>query len=143
MSPLCIKRTTFDKPFCATSALAPRKAFAQSMCMPRKNAQRSPLHQPSFLRKWRKFRDLSQEELAERAGVKHSTVSRLENGVSAWVQDTMEGLAEVLDCSVQELLFMDPEKPEEFMKNIIAGSSVARAGFANFLSETADSYKVS
>jgi hypothetical protein len=38
---------------------------------------------------------------------------------------------------------MDPEKPEEFMKNIMAGSSVARAGFAGFLSETAASYKVS
>lgn len=113
------------------------------MCVPRKPAERSPLHQPSFLRQWRKFRGLSQEELAAQAGVKHSTVSRLENGVSAWSQDTMEALAEVLDCSVQELLFMDPEKPEEFMKNIVAGSPVARAGFATFLSEAADSYKVS
>jgi transcriptional regulator with XRE-family HTH domain len=110
--------------------------------MPRKAAPENVLHQPSYLREWRKFRDLSQEELAARAGVKHSTVSRLENGITGWVQDTMEALADALDCSVSELLFMDPTHPEDFFREIVGSRpGVARTGFANFLSEKLGTYK--
>ncbi len=106
-----------------------------------RKSETPPAHQPSQLRQWRKFRGLSQEELAAHAGVKHSTISRLENGVSAWNQDTIEILADVLDCSPSELIFMDPFNPEDFFRTIARATPVARQGLSTFLSEAASLYR--
>lgn len=62
-----------------------------------------------FIREWRKYRRLSQEQLAERAGLRtHSAISHLENGRSEYTQSSLEALASVLHCQPGELLDVDP-----------------------------------
>ena len=71
---------------------------------PRKQYRRT------FIREWRKFRGLTLEQLAERIGMKASTLSYLERGQSAYTQGTLESLALALNVEVASLLTVDPGK---------------------------------
>lgn len=57
---------------------------------------------------WRLFREMSQAELAERAGVSEGTIAMLETGHRQFTQGTLEAVAKVLECSVVDLLVRDP-----------------------------------
>jgi DNA-binding Xre family transcriptional regulator len=71
---------------------------------------KKPLGLP-LLSKWRKYRDgMTQEELAERAGVTHGLISQLETGKTRYGQETLEALAEVLNCKPADILNVDPTK---------------------------------
>lgn len=56
------------------------------------------------LRAWRAKRGLSQQFLAEQAGLSRVYVSRVENSAASVSLDTMERLANVLAIDVAELL---------------------------------------
>lgn len=62
-----------------------------------------------YLRKWRKLRKLSVEDLAEKAGLSPGLISQIENQLSAGSPDSLEKLAAALDCEVGELLDIEPE----------------------------------
>jgi transcriptional regulator with XRE-family HTH domain len=68
--------------------------------------------QRHFIREWRKFRELTQEQLAERIGVTKSYVSKVEAGKRRYDQPFLEAAAEVLRCDVADLLVRDPSDPE-------------------------------
>jgi DNA-binding Xre family transcriptional regulator len=73
---------------------------------------KKPLGLP-LLSKWRKYRDgMTQEELAERAGVTHGLISQLENGKVRYGQETLEALAEALNCKPAHILNVDPTKDD-------------------------------
>ena len=57
-----------------------------------------------MLREWREYRQLTQRELADRSGVHHITISRLENGVSRANPSTVRKLAAALDCGPLQLM---------------------------------------
>lgn len=78
----------------------------------RKKTERSngPRH---FIRQWRKYRGLTQEQLAGRLGVVTSSVSQLETGKQGYSQPVLEELAVALNCSVTDLLGVDPTKEGE------------------------------
>ncbi len=59
------------------------------------------------LRAIRESRTLTQRELAEKAGITHATISRIENGQSARVS-TVRKLVEALDCESSALTTADP-----------------------------------
>lgn len=65
-----------------------------------------------FLREWRKYRRLTQEELAERIDVTAGAISQLENGLINYTQPTLEALADALDCAPGDILSKDPRLPE-------------------------------
>lgn len=65
-------------------------------------------HPRHFIRQWRKFRGLSQEQLAERVGVTHGAISQLENGKIAYTQPMLEALAEAMMCEPGDLVVRDP-----------------------------------
>jgi transcriptional regulator with XRE-family HTH domain len=54
------------------------------------------------LRKLRRIKDLTQEELAEQVGVSTNFISQVERGVNAPSFDILQKLAEVLGVRVQE-----------------------------------------
>ncbi len=56
---------------------------------------------------------MSQEQLAELAGMSPGNLSLLERGEINYTQPTLEALADALDCSVVDLLTRDPKQPGE------------------------------
>jgi transcriptional regulator with XRE-family HTH domain len=63
-----------------------------------------------FLKEWRTYRGLTQEQLAERVGWGVSNVSQLETGRQGYSQDGLERLADALRCDPGHLLSVDPTK---------------------------------
>lgn len=68
--------------------------------------------QPHYIKEWRKFRGLSQEQFAERVGVTKSYVSKIENGKRRYDQPFIEAAAQVLRCEVPDLIVRDPSDPD-------------------------------
>jgi transcriptional regulator with XRE-family HTH domain len=63
----------------------------------------------NYVRSWREHRGLTQNQLAERIGMTHSQISRVESGNQQYTQKTLEKFARVLDCTVTDLLARPPE----------------------------------
>lgn len=62
----------------------------------------------TFLREWRKHRGLTQERLAERAGVSQGMISQLETGESDYTGELLEKLADALQCEPADLIMRNP-----------------------------------
>ena len=62
----------------------------------------------TYLRQWREFRELSQEELADRMGTTGASVSRVESAQTPYTQDWLEAAAEALGCTAADLISRDP-----------------------------------
>lgn len=84
----------------------------QNLCMADENL--NFLAVPTFVRKWRKLRDMTQEELGEKIGVSGSSISQLENGKQGFTDKTLADIAAVLDCSPLALLACDPTRQDSF-----------------------------
>jgi transcriptional regulator with XRE-family HTH domain len=61
-----------------------------------------------FIRAWRNYRGLSQEKLGSRIGVTHGAISLLERGKIGYTQQTLEALADALQCEAADLLWREP-----------------------------------
>lgn len=82
-----------------------------------------PLYQRTFIRAWREYRKMSQEELAERVGeylleneisekgYTYASIGRIENGRMPYSQPIMEGIAKALRVPVATLIVSPP--PED------------------------------
>jgi transcriptional regulator with XRE-family HTH domain len=62
----------------------------------------------TYVREWRKYRGLTQEQLAERVGWSVGNISPLERGLQGYSQEGLEALAEALQCDPGQLLMVDP-----------------------------------
>ncbi len=65
-----------------------------------------------FLKEWRKYRVLTQEQLAERSGLTQGLISQLENNTSDYSGETLAALAFALNCEEADLIMRNPEDPE-------------------------------
>lgn len=61
-----------------------------------------------YLAAWRKYRNLTQEQLAERTGITQGMISQLETGRSDFSGKVLEMLADALMCEPADLLMRDP-----------------------------------
>lgn len=68
--------------------------------------------QPHYIKEWRKFRGMTQEQLAERIGITKSYVTKIEKGSRRYDQPFLEAAAEVLRCDPADLIMRDPTDPE-------------------------------
>lgn len=66
----------------------------------------------TFIKEWRVFRKLTQEQLAERIGMTPGNLSLIERGLQNYTQETLEGLADALECSPADLLARHPSDPD-------------------------------
>lgn len=70
---------------------------------------------PTYLRAWRKFRDLSQDRVIERLELEaefpfsKGQLSRVERGEQPYSQDLLEALAGIYGCDSADLLKRDPQ----------------------------------
>ena len=72
----------------------------------------SESRRPTFLRQWRQFRDLNQADAADRLDIKQGTLSKIERGDIPYNQDFLERAALAYGCDVEDLLSVDPLKPD-------------------------------
>jgi DNA-binding Xre family transcriptional regulator len=63
-----------------------------------------------FIKEWRKYRGLSQETLAERTDMSVSNLSQLETNKQGYSWETIQALAEALNCEPGDLFTVDPTK---------------------------------
>lgn len=68
--------------------------------------------QPHYIKEWRKFRGLTQDQLAERIGVTKSYVSKIESAKRRYDQPFLESAAEVLQCAPADLIIRNPSDPD-------------------------------
>ena len=61
-----------------------------------------------FFRAWRKYRQLTIEQLADRVDMSVSSISQLERGLQGFSDTTLLALAEALMCEPGDLLSRDP-----------------------------------
>lgn len=72
-----------------------------------------PLRPKTRIQRWRKFRRLTQEQLAERVDKTKGWVSQIEKGTIPYTQDTLEALADALGTDPASLLRSDPEEDKD------------------------------
>jgi transcriptional regulator with XRE-family HTH domain len=68
-----------------------------------------PRFRRTFIKQWREYRNLNQEQLAERLDMTQPHLSMLENGRRGYTQETLEAVAEALQTDVASLLMRNPE----------------------------------
>lgn len=66
-----------------------------------------------YFKEWRKFRGLTQEDLADRVGASAPSISQLERGIQGFTNSTLEAVADALQCSPADLLGVNPFKDGE------------------------------
>jgi len=69
-----------------------------------------PQRRRHFIKQWREFRGLSQEQLAERIDRSRGLISQLESYTANYTAETLEALAAALNCGPWDLLNVDPTK---------------------------------
>jgi transcriptional regulator with XRE-family HTH domain len=72
-------------------------------------AEAHPNHR---IREWRKYRGLTQEQLAERIGIARSYLTKIERGSRRYDQPFLEAAAEALRTEPARLINVDPTAPE-------------------------------
>jgi len=68
---------------------------------------RSIIDGENALRAWRKYRGLTQDQLADKAKVRKATVSEIENGKAQGKPAIWRAFAEVLNVTVDDILPLD------------------------------------
>lgn len=75
-------------------------------------------YRKTYIREWRKFRNLTQEQLSSRLeelgqhDLGPTALSMLERGERAYTQQSLEALAEALSTDAASLLMRNPMDPE-------------------------------
>lgn len=75
---------------------------------PIKKPQRKRLRH--FIKEWREYRGLTQEQVADRIGVSATTFGRIEGSKVPYNQDFLEEAAYALQCEPGDLLHVNPTK---------------------------------
>lgn len=73
---------------------------------------KEPRYRTTFIRQWRKHRDMSLEKLAERVPMDKGNLSKVERGYLPYNQEMLERIADALGTDVASLLIRDPTEPE-------------------------------
>jgi len=68
--------------------------------------------QRQYFKEWRKYRGLTQEQLAERIGIARSYLTKIERGDRRYDQPFLEAAADALRCSPADLIIRDPTDSE-------------------------------
>lgn len=101
---MCHEGTTIINPVCAPAAKDSCGAWAQPLCM--HGTKRT------YIREWRQHRELTLEKLAERIGITHGALSKIERGQRPYSQALLEALAGELGTDPASLLMRNPGDPE-------------------------------
>lgn len=84
-----------------------------------------PRFRRTFLKEWREYRELTQEQAAERVGMDRSNLSRVERGEVPYSQALLEAASEAYRCEPWDLLNVNPLKEGEVidLTSLLKGAS--------------------
>ena len=68
--------------------------------------------QPHYIKEWRKYRGLTQEQLAERIGIARSYLTKIERGTRRYDQPFLEAAADALRCEPGDIIMRDPTEQD-------------------------------
>jgi transcriptional regulator with XRE-family HTH domain len=74
---------------------------------PRRTQPRIVRH---YVRQWRDFRGLTQEQLAERVGKSRALITQIEKGWTDLTEEMIYSLSEALNCEPGDLFRVNPQK---------------------------------
>lgn len=69
-------------------------------------------HRPLKLAAWRKYRNKTQDQVAQAVGISKVHVSNIENGKRQYTQELLEAFADYLQCEPWHLIEVDPIVPD-------------------------------
>ena len=72
---------------------------------------------PTYLLEWRKFRDLSLEEVGKLMGIDKTAISRIERAKTPYDQIHLQQMSEIYRATIPDLLYTDPRRqtqPNQF-----------------------------
>ena len=69
--------------------------------------------QSHFIREWRRFRGLTQAELADAIRVDRTYLNKIERGKRRYVPQVLEAMASTLECAPGDLLSRRPDHASE------------------------------
>lgn len=72
-----------------------------------------PRYRRTYLKEWREFRGLTQEQAAERVDMDRSNLSRVERAEVPYSQALLEAAALAYNCEPWDLLHVNPKKQGE------------------------------
>lgn len=87
------------------------KKLAETIGMPPIKRPTRQRHR-TFIREWRVYAGLKQNEAAARLEIEPSTLSRIETGKSPYDQDILERIALAYGCDPEDLLSINPLQPD-------------------------------
>lgn len=67
----------------------------------------------TYIKQWREFRKLTQEQLAEKTNMSPGNISLIERGLQNYTQETLESIAYALKCKTADLLTRNPADPSD------------------------------
>lgn len=73
------------------------------------SAPRHRVEVANYIKEWRKYRKLTQKELAERSGLSRATINQVENGLVQYTQKLLIPLAQALSCRASDLIGINPQ----------------------------------
>lgn len=79
---------------------------------PKRPIQQKRQFRRTFVREWRKFRNLTLEQLADRLDMTASHFSMLERGQRGYTQETLEAIADALQTDAASLIMRNPMDDE-------------------------------
>lgn len=86
-----------------------------------KRIRGSQARRRTFLKHWRKHREMTLEAAADKLDMSAAQLSRIENARQPYTQDMLELAAQVYETDVASLLFRDP-KSSDALWGAIAGA---------------------
>ena len=103
----------------ACGGVTSASGVCDNLPMPRKpRPQPKPTRRPTFIRAWRKHRDMTLQQVCDALEALHDMhlsegqLSRIETGKQPYAQDLLEAIADVLRADPASLIMRDPEKSE-------------------------------
>lgn len=84
------------------------QVFNGAMMIGRPPPQKKRQFRKTYIRQWREYRNLTQEQLADRLEMTASFLSMLERGQRGYTQDTLEAIAYALQTDTASLIMRDP-----------------------------------
>jgi transcriptional regulator with XRE-family HTH domain len=65
---------------------------------------------PTYLLEWRKFRDLSLDDVGKLMGIHKTAISRIERGLTPYDQIHLQQMREIYNATIPVLLYTDPRR---------------------------------